>query len=77
MHSLKVNMCYFDKHHLCKEKQEKVLVTRERGGSSDTRLSSMSCRISSALRKQVKGRNRQAQWRASTQVALTSEAAEI
>lgn len=39
------------------------------------RLSRMSWRISSALRKQEKGRKRRAQQRASTQLDVTSESA--
>lgn len=47
--------------------------TRDTGGSSATRLSRTSWRISSASRKRAKGRKRQAQLRASAQQDVTSE----
>lgn len=61
---------HFSKHRLLLRGSQ---FTRESGGSSDTRLSSTSWSISSALRKQEKGRKRRAQRRASVQEDLTSE----
>ena len=48
------------------------VLTIERGGSSDTRLSRTSCSISSALRKREKGSSLQAQWTASMQEEIIS-----
>lgn len=43
-----------------------MYITTRLGGSSDTRLSTKSCKVSSAFRKRLNGRRRHTQQRAST-----------